>query len=158
VAEAALGSEETQHGESPLLGPALAGRRRLATGWKFWQASWQHIILRLKHKSNVARRHFQFCETWFWLGRKLFCWPSRRDKPGGSPIPFYFAIENVRSILVRLPWRSLTDTVNLPCGKAANGFARVSSQTPSALGLKFLARFSPAAMPSIGKSAVTVKL
>src|SRR5579859_1449350 len=66
--------------------------------------------------------------------------------------------EKVRSIRLTFPCLSLMETVNFPLGSAVSGLDRRSSQRQSDSALNRPARFSPAGVPSIGKSAVTVKL
>jgi len=57
-----------------------------------------------------------------------------------------------------LPWRSLTETVNLALGRPANGLISSSSQTLPDFGLKREARFFLEAISATGKLAVTRKL
>src|SRR4051794_6754000 len=66
--------------------------------------------------------------------------------------------ENRRTISVRLPCLSFTETVSLPASSAAIGRGRVHCQTPSPADSNFGARFSPRFTPGIAKPAVTVKL
>ena len=59
---------------------------------------------------------------------------------------------------VTFPCRSLTATVSVPRSRRRIGAARRSSWMPGDVGWKRGARLSPGWVPSIGKSAVTVKL
>ena len=65
---------------------------------------------------------------------------------------------NVRSIRVRLPFLSFTETVTVPLASWVRGLVRTSSCTPCDLGWNWAARFFPAGTPFTAKSAVTCKL
>ena len=77
-----------------------------------------------------------------WIGRRS-SWTSDRESPLDAR---------------ELPCRSLTETIIFPFSSRVTGWVSFSSQRWSGRAVNLLARFWPAGMPSIAKSAVTVKL
>src|SRR5262249_55630867 len=71
---------------------------------------------------------------------------------------YYFLIEKARSMVVRLPCLSLTETVSLPLGRSRSGRESVNPQREPGRAWNFFAKFLPADTPATGKLATTVKL